>query len=374
MSRSYRTSPRLSTACRAILIGALSMAPTAATPSLLFAQEASRTASPASTAANQFLASLSANEKKLAQIPFQDPRRLEWHFVPMETRKGLPLREMSDEQAKLALAVLKSVMSDAGFKRATNIMSYEAILLELEGPAAAKRRDYKKYYIAIYGEPTDRSEWGLSVEGHHLSLNFTMDRGVIVDSTPQFYGLNPAKLPKSFSVPSLNPLGGKNSFQEGGRLLATEEDAGIALMASLNDAQKSKAVFNSKCPEEILWPGDAQPKPSASVGIPASEMDVDQKKLLMTLLETFLATMPKEVVLSRMNQITAAGLDNIHFGWAGTEDLSGQHYFRLQGPTFIAEFCNYQADSAGNNANHIHSVWRDLTGDFNLPVVAATSK
>ncbi|MCU0715103.1 MAG: DUF3500 domain-containing protein [Pirellula sp.] len=371
MSRSILSNRRTSSLGRAVLLCALSLAPTISTQTITLAQEASKATSSATSAATQFLSSLSADQKKIAQIPFQDARRLEWHFVPMETRKGLPLREMNDDQARLALAVLKSVMSDTGFKRATNIMSYEAILLELEGPGAAKRRDYKKYYIAIYGEPNDRSEWGISFEGHHLSLNFTLDRGVIVDSTPQFYGLNPAKLPKSFSVPSLNPIGGKNGFQEGGRLLASEEDAGIALMASLDAAQKSKAVFNSKCPEEILWAGEAQPKPSDPVGIPASDMNADQKKLLMTLLESFQATMPKEVVLARMNQISAAGLDTIHFGWAGTEDLSGQHYFRLQGPTFIAEFCNYQADSAGNFANHIHCVWRDLTGDFNLPVVAA---
>lgn len=371
MSRSVLSNRRVTPLCRAVLLCAFSLAPTISFQTITLAQEASKATSSAVAATTQFLSSLSADQKKLAQMPFQDARRLEWHFVPMETRKGLPLRDMSDDQAKLALAVLKSVMSEAGFKRATNIMSYEAILLELEGPGAAKRRDYKKYYIAIYGEPSDRSEWGLSVEGHHLSLNFTLDRGVIVDSTPQFYGLNPAKLPKSFSVPSLNPIGGKNGFQEGGRLLASEEDAGIALMASLDAAQKSKAVFNSKCPEEILWAGEAQPKPSAPVGISASDLNVDQKKLMMTLLESFLATMPKDVVLARMNQISAAGFDSIHFGWAGTEDLSGQHYFRLQGPTFIAEFCNYQADSAGNSANHIHSVWRDLTGDFNLPVVAA---
>ena len=47
-----------------------------------------------------------------------------------------------------------------------------------------------------------------------------------------------------------------------------------------------------------------------------------------------------------------------------------QHFFRIQGPSFIAELCNYQTDPEGTAANHIHSVWRDLTGDFNLPLGA----
>jgi hypothetical protein len=31
----------------------------------------------------------------------------------------------------------------------------------------------------------------------------------------------------------------------------------------------------------------------------------------------------------------------------------------VQGPTFLIEFDNTQ-----NNANHVHSVWRDFEGDF----------
>lgn len=333
----------------------------------LQAQEGAPTKT-ATLAARDFLGSLTADQKKLAQIPFGDQRRLEWHFIPMETRKGMPIRDMNEQQAKLAIQVLRSVTSEKGFKRATDIMSYEAILLELEGPAAAKRRDYKKYYLAIYGEPSDQSQWGLSFEGHHMSLNFTLDRGVIVDATPEFFGLNPAKLPKSFTTPSSASPGQQVTFKEGNRVLSTEEDAGLALLDSLNDAQKAKAIFNTQCPEDILWAGEAQPKPITAVGIPAIELNPDQKKLLMNLIDAYQTAMPKDVVSARRNLINASGIDSIHFAWAGATNLGGQRYFRLQGPTFIAEFSNFQADSAGNKANHIHSVWRDMTGDFNLPI------
>ena len=355
---------------RLLLLAIVSLANglTTAPQNLAFCQEARSVAMSPSSAALAYLKSLSAEQLKLAQIPFNDIRRQEWHFIPMETRKGLPIREMNDAQNKLALELLRSVTSEAGFKRATDTMSYESILLQLEGPASEKRRDYRKYYVAIYGEPNNQSQWGLSIEGHHMSLNFTFDRGVVVDSTPQLFASNPASLKKDFEVPSAAIPGRTNKYQKGHRLLASEEDTAFLMLNSLNDAQKSKAVFNTTCPEDIQWAGEPQPKPSDAVGIPAAELTGEQKKLLMNLVDTFQANVTKEVALSRMNVVSNAGVDKIHFGWAGATSPDGQYFFRIQGPTFIGELCNFQKDPEGNSANHIHCVWRDLTGDFNLPV------
>ena len=330
-------------------------------------QESTKPRSP-SQSAKAFLATLEPAQKQKAQLPFSDERRLEWHFIPMETRKGLPLRDMTDVQIKSALDLLKSVTSPTGFKRATDIMSYEGILLELEGPSSVGRRDFKKYYFTIYGEPSDTGLWGLSIEGHHLSLNFTFDRGVTVDSTPQLFASNPAELGRDFSAPSIVRLGETNSFSSGSRLISAEEDAGFALLNSLNDAQQSKAIFNDACPEDILWAGEPQPKNIPFVGISARELDPHQKSLLKKAIESFLACQSAEVVAERMNVISAEDVDQIHFGWAGSKTSEGASYFRIQGPTFIAEFCNFQADAAGKKANHVHCVWRDMTGDFNLPL------
>ena len=60
-----------------------------------------------------------------------------------------------------------------------------------------------------------------------------------------------------------------------------------------------------------------------------------------------------------MAEIRRAGVEEIHFGWAGGDEFGEPHYYRVQGPTFLIEYDNRQ-----NGANHIHSVWRDLTGDF----------
>ena len=58
-------------------------------------------------------------------------------------------------------------------------------------------------------------------------------------------------------------------------------------------------------------------------------------------------------------KIQRAGWDKVLFAWAGSIKPGEGHYYRVQGPTFLLEYDNTQ-----NNANHIHSVWRDFENDF----------
>jgi len=66
-------------------------------------------------------------------------------------------------------------------------------------------------------------------------------------------------------------------------------------------------------------------------------------------------------------QLKEAGIDKIHFAYAGSTQSGEPYTYRVQGPTFVVEFLNVQPDSAGNKANHIHSAWRNIKGDFGLP-------
>ena len=318
--------------------------------------------------ATGFLESLSSDQRSIAQIDYKDKKRSEWHFIPMETRKGLPLREMNDAQRTAAMGLMAAILSKSGFRRAVDIMAYEAILLELEGPSQAKRRDYQKFYFAVYGNPEPNAPWGISVEGHHLSINMTYQGDTIVDSTPQFFGVNPARLLKDFETPDPLQSGSKTKYTSGTRLLLPEEQAAYDLLNSLSKDQQSKAIFDAECPADIQWAGEPQPKNDKPVGIHASSLQGDQKGKLKAILDAYFSTMPQAVATERWQIVQKSGLDQIHFGWAGGTDPKDQHFIRIQGPTFIAELCNYQTDPQGTQANHIHSVWRDLGGDFNLPI------
>ena len=60
-----------------------------------------------------------------------------------------------------------------------------------------------------------------------------------------------------------------------------------------------------------------------------------------------------------MDKIEKAGIENLSFAWAGSLQPGAGQYYRIQGPMLLIEYDNTQ-----NNANHVHSVVRDLTNDF----------
>jgi hypothetical protein len=315
-------------------------------------------------AASTWLAGLDDLQKTRATADFAAATRTDWHFVPKPIRKGLPLTDMTKPQRDQAHAVLKAALSEAGYGKAVAIMELDELLRRLEGTTAKNTRDSLRYYVTIFGNPGPTGSWGLSFEGHHLSLNFTVRDGALVDSTPQFMGANPAEVKSTFAgLPAA-----------GSRVLAAEESLAFDLVTSLDGEQRKRAVLAAEAPAEIRAAGAAQPPAEPPAGIPFSKLSADQQSLVRRLVETYCGSMPAEVAGERLAVIekgspAAAGLvhhgwDEIHFAWAGALEPGKGHSYRLEGPSFVVEFVNVQPDAEGNPANHVHCVWRDKTGDF----------
>lgn len=309
-------------------------------------------------AAQAFLATLDEAQKAKAVVDYESDKRVGWHFIPMETRKGLPLMEMSAKQQKAAKAVFRAVVSQTGYNQGTTIMQLEGILLKLEGPKSEGKRNPEKYYFTVFGSPAAQQNWGFSVEGHHLSLNFSLKGNQVVDSTPQFMGSNPAELKDDFG----------DKFPKGMRVLESEEVLAFELVNSLDEKQLATAMLTGDVPKEIRGAGEPQPPTDAAQGIAAAELNAEQQATLKKLMEAYSNKMKPGVVKQRWKLIDEAGFGNIKFAWSGAKQPGIGHYYVVQGPSFVIEFINVQADAAGNPANHIHSVWRDLSGDFNLPI------
>ncbi len=304
-----------------------------------------RSAAAMSSSASKFLASLNAEQKAKANYQFDGTERQEWYFVPRNTRKGLPLKEMNEQQRKLAMDFLKAGLSAAGYQKATNIISLEPVLKELEGPNRTWPRDHELYHVSIYGTPGARDRWAWSFEGHHLSLNFTVVKGELISNSPAFMGTNPAEV--------------RQGERKGLRVLADEEDKGRALVSALDDKQKAAAIYDQKAPGDILTVNKLKIDPLKPDGISYGQLNQQQKELFNQLLAVYLGRMLDDVAAERRAKLKAAGLDKISFAWAGGLNRGDLHYYRLQGPTFLIEYDNTQ-----NNGNHVHSVWRDFNGDF----------
>jgi hypothetical protein len=313
------------------------------------------TAEPITRAANRWLESLDAGQRERAVRPFADATRTAWHFVPKNDRKGVQLRDMTDEQQEAALALLRSVVSATGYDKATGIMQLDELLRIIEGEKAKNIRDAKRYYVTLFGTPADTGSWGLSIEGHHLSLNVTIRDGVVVDSTPQFLGANPAEVKTTF--PGLPPTGH--------RVLRDEETLAFELVNSLDEEQRQKAVIAVEPPREIRAAGEPQAVREAMAGIAYVDLNTVQQALLRRLVDVYCRVMPEAVAEERLGLIDR--WDDVHFAWAGSLEPGIGHAYRVEGPTFAIEFVNVQPDAEGNPANHIHCIWRDRTGDFDLP-------
>jgi hypothetical protein len=227
-------------------------------------------------------------------------------------------------------------------------MSLESILKELE-KSGAMVRNPEWYFFTIFGTPTQTGKWGWRVEGHHLSLNFVVDGGKITSATPYFFGANPATV--------------KGGPRKGERTLPKAEDQALELYKSLDEEQRKVAHQDKQFPEiqeETKTPKVGEPK-----GLAAAKMTEEQRGILMKLLQDYTSRMPAEVAEVERKEVKA-GFDQIHFACAGELEPGKPHTYRIQGPTFVVEFLNVQADSANNPANHIHSVWRKIKGDFGL--------
>lgn len=323
------------------------------------------TGGPAMTeTAGAFLESLSADQRKTAMLEYDTPKRVDWHFIPKDERKGLQIKDMNESQRKAAHALLQSALSQIGYDKAVKIMSLEVLLRELQKTrGGGPLRDPERYYFTIFGQPAADQKWGLSVEGHHLSLNFVIEKNKVISSTPMVYAANPAIVMDEV----------EGSQPKGTRVLADEELLAFELVKSLSAEQRKTAIIDETAPKEIRAAGEAQPPQEPAVGIAAADLMGPQKKLLRQLIETYAKNLPEEVAAERLAAIREAGVEQVHFAWAGPDKPGVGHYYRVQGPTFLIEFVNTQPDAAGNPANHIHSIWRDMRGDFGIPVAKAAT-
>ena len=292
--------------------------------------------------ANRFLAALGPDQRAKATFKFDDDERMNWHFIPKE-RKGLPLREMTSYQKHLANALLASGLSQTGYIKAVTIMSLDDVLKVMENDSG-ERRNPEKYYFSIFGTPSDGEAWGYRVEGHHLSQNYTVVNGKVIDG-PSFFGSNPAEV--------------RQGPRKGLRTLAGEDDLGLEMIQALEPPQQKVAIVDPTGYKDILTAAsrkaalDGQPS-----GLSASKMTSKQFDVLMAVMELYANNVPGQLAEGREEQIHKAG-KNIYFAWSGGVNRGDPHYYRIQAPAFLIEF-----DDTQDNANHIHAVWRDFTGDF----------
>jgi hypothetical protein len=230
---------------------------------------------------------------------------------------------------------MKVALSEEGYDKATSIIALEEILRELEGrPEGDTHRDPDNYSFTIFGTPAKDNVWGWRVEGHHLSLNFSSATNEIISGTPAFMGSNPAVVPSG-------------------------KEKGMQILKEFSKGQLKKVIIMEEAPGDIITANKREADLGEFKGIPVGEMNNSQRELLLQLLDLYIQNYNKEFASGFMDRIKSKGIENIYFAWAGSTEKNGPHYYRIHGPNLIIEYDNTQ-----NNANHVHTVIRDLENDF----------
>jgi hypothetical protein len=328
-----------------------------------------------------FLDALTPDQHAKASFAFGDEtERTDWAYFP-RGHKGLPLLEMEPPQQKLLHALVSTALSLPAYAKVTAIMALESVLNEMEERRADAVRDPGRYFVSVFGKPGN-DPWGWRLEGHHVSLNYTL-AGDSIASLPIFLGANPAEVRRG-ETPVIRPCG-------------EEEDAARELLASLDGDQRAVAVIAGVAPPDFILAnlprvpeacetGEAvilaplrpayEQLPEADrdalrfelarpAGLDASRMSRGQRSVLSELIDVYVERLPDALAAVERQKIDGGGLDNVHFAWAGSAERREGHYYRLQGPSFLVEYDNTQ-----DGANHVHAVWRNPDGDFGSDLLA----
>jgi hypothetical protein len=262
---------------------------------------------------------------------------------------------MSESQRDAAFGLLRASLSAKGLKLTRDIMRLNHTLGELNNNNFVEYGEWL-YFITIMGEPSATEPWGWQVDGHHAIINYFV-LGDQVVMTPLFVGSEP-----------VIAAAGK---YKGTAILQDEQNKGLALLRSLNDAQRKQAVLEvSKTGNNNLGEAFKDNFNLDYSGAPVSGFTAAQKKHLAELIELYVSNMDDGHARVRMQEVRDH-MDRTYFAWIGGSDDDSVFYYRIHNPAILIEFDHQRpaglrrqsADPNKPDRQHIHCVVRTPNGN-----------
>jgi hypothetical protein len=340
-------------------------------------------------AANAFLAALDAKQRQSVLFAYDDEeQRKRWSNFPITIvpRAGMSFKDMNPTQRAAAMALLSSTLSPRGLEKVQQIMDGDEVLKKTDsgrGPGGGGGRNGRGggppgggspaggppggrgggggllfgsdlYFFSILGTPSEKDPWMLQFGGHHLALNITIigEKGIL---TPTLTGAQPA----------LYTLNGKTV-----RPLGQESDKALALLTSLDDNQRKKAILSFRLADLVLGPGQ-DGKTIQPEGLKATEMNEKQRAMLLDVIAEWADIVHPSAAAARMAELKAE-VNDMWFAWSGpvTAAPSGNiaSYYRIQSPHLVIEYAPQQM--GGDASLHVHTMYRDPTNDYGRKAAA----
>lgn len=309
---------------------------------------------PVRKAAIAFLAGLTDAQRAKTKFAIDDPEWRKWMNQHFYVRQGVSFLEMNDKQRELGFNLLKASLSANGLKLSRDIMKLNETLGEMNNNDFAQYGEWR-YHITVMGEPSKDKPWGWQIDGHHLIINYFV-LGDQVVMTPTFVGSEPV-------IATVGKYKGTSILQE-------EPKMGLALLRSLNDAQKKKAILETAKPANNNV-GEAF-KDNVVLdyaGVSGADMTVAQRKAMLSLVAKYVSNMDDGHAKVKMTEVEKH-LDKTYFAWIGGAGDDSVFYYRVHSPVILIEFDHQRPAGLRSimkdqspNKEHIHVVIRTPNGN-----------
>src|SRR5579871_1022787 len=255
---------------------------------------------PVRKAAEAFLAGLTDAQRAKTMFPVDDDEWRKWMNQHFYVRQGVSFKEMTEGQRDAGFALMRASLSAKGLKLTRDIMHLNETLAELTN-------DHEflgewLYFITVMGKPSATEPWGWQLDGHHAIINYFV-LGDQVVMTPYFAGSE--------------PVVATSGKYQGTTILQNEQNQGLAMLESLSDKQRKKAILNfSKTGNNNLTEAFKDNVVLDYAGIRASEMSGSQRRELLSLINLYVGNMDEGHARVKMNEVKQH-LDNTWFAWIG---------------------------------------------------------
>lgn len=290
---------------------------------------------------NDFLSTLSSVEKGILMYPIDSEQRHIWsNFNESSSRKGLKLGNLSKSQLDTLFTLLENALSNQGVETVSSIMKLNAVLGFIKEQNARFSED--NYYLILFGTPSKLEPWGFQMEGHHLALNYYVDKDQVVMS-PAFWGSEPVSTPNSLNVqPRFHGL----------KVFEQERAFASSIVASLNESQQEQAHLS-------YWSGSIKTgagNDSAKLpleGLVWGKMNQTQQFQLWQIIKHFVKHLREDQAKIDLKDIERK-IDQTYFSYR--EHRQGRLYVRVVNPYLTIELD--ELSGTYTDEEHVHVMVR----------------
>jgi hypothetical protein len=310
---------------------------------------------PVRRAAQAFLAALRPEQRARTTYRADDIEWRKWANQDIYLRQGVSFLEMSDAQREKAFDLVRAGLSAKGFTQTRDIMRLNHTLGELNDNNLDRYGEWR-YYLTVMGEPSATEPWGWQFDGHHAVINYFV-LGDQVVMTPLFAGSE--------------PVIARSGKYAGTEVLQEEQKRGLAMLHTLNDAQRRQAIVaGSKTGNSNVGEAFKDNQTLDYAGIHALELNESQRRQLTDLVGLFVSNMSEGQARVRMDDVRRH-LDRTYFAWLGGTEPGSVFYYRIHSPVILIEFDHQvpvglrHLSKTPNlpNPEHIHVVVRTPNGN-----------